>query len=35
MQGWVMIAEDGCKTDPDLKAWLDQAKGFVKTLPPK
>ena len=32
MKGWVMVASDGCKSDRDLKAWLDQAKGFVKTL---
>jgi TfoX/Sxy family transcriptional regulator of competence genes len=35
MKGWVMVASDGYKSDPDLKAWLEQAKGFVKTLPKK
>jgi len=35
MQGWVMVASDGCKKDQDLKDWLDQAKGFAKTLPKK
>jgi TfoX/Sxy family transcriptional regulator of competence genes len=35
MQGWVMIATDGYKSDPDLKAWLEQAKRFAKTLPLK
>lgn len=35
MKGWVMIANDGYKTDADLKAWLDQAKAFAKSLPAK
>jgi TfoX/Sxy family transcriptional regulator of competence genes len=35
MKGWVMVADDGCKSDPELKAWLDQAKEFVRTLPKK
>jgi TfoX/Sxy family transcriptional regulator of competence genes len=35
MKGWIMVTEDGCKTDKDLKTWLDQAKNFVKTLPTK
>ncbi|CAB1057559.1 hypothetical protein D1BOALGB6SA_2312 [Olavius sp. associated proteobacterium Delta 1] len=35
MKGWVMIAGDGYKSDPDLKAWLDQARNFANSLPPK
>jgi hypothetical protein len=35
MKGWIMVAGDRCKSDRDLKVWLDQAKGFVKTLPKK
>ena len=35
MKGWVMIAVKGCQSDPDLKAWLEQAKLFVNTLPKK
>ncbi|MCP4625861.1 MAG: TfoX/Sxy family protein [bacterium] len=35
MKGWVMVACDGCKSDQALKAWLDQAKAFVGTLPKK
>lgn len=35
MKGWVMIARDGYKSDPDLKAWLNQAKTFAKSLPAK
>jgi len=35
MKGWVMVAQDGFKTDDVLKDWLNQAKGFAKSLPPK
>ena len=35
MKGWVMVANDGFKSDRDLKKWLDQAVDFVKTLPAK
>jgi len=35
MKGWIMVAGDGCKTDKDLKTWLEQAKNFVKPLPAK
>jgi len=35
MKGWVMIANDGYQDDPDLKAWLEQAKSFAETLPQK
>jgi TfoX/Sxy family transcriptional regulator of competence genes len=35
MKGWVMVEEHGFETEDRLKAWLDKAKGFVKTLPPK
>ena len=35
MKGWVMVEGDGCRTDRDLKAWLEKAKGVVKTLPGK
>jgi hypothetical protein len=33
MKGWVMITGEGVASDPDLKAWLEQAKLFVKNLP--
>jgi hypothetical protein len=29
------VEEHGFETEDRLKAWLDKAKGFVKTLPPK
>lgn len=35
MKGWVMVAQDGFHTDNILEQWLDQARAFAKTLPPK
>ena len=35
MKGWVMVDGGGFKTDAKLKFWLNKARGFVKTLPPK
>jgi TfoX/Sxy family transcriptional regulator of competence genes len=35
MKGWVMVEEDGFQEDDQLKAWLDKAKAFAKTLPSK
>jgi len=35
MKGWVMVGQEGFKTDYDLASWLNQAKEFVNTLPPK
>lgn len=35
MKGWVMVGIDGFKTDDQLKSWLNKAKAFAKTLPPK
>jgi TfoX/Sxy family transcriptional regulator of competence genes len=35
MKGWVMIEAQAVRDDGDLKEWLLEAKGFVKTLPPK
>jgi len=35
MRGWIMVAEKGYKNDKDLRAWLDKAKTFAKTLPAK
>jgi len=35
MKGWVMIARDGYDNDPELKAWLNQAKTFARSLPAK
>ena len=35
MKGWVMLGGSGFKTDDSLKSWLNKAKTFGKTLPPK
>lgn len=35
MTGWVMIDAEGIATPADLRAWIDLAVRFVKTLPPK
>ena len=35
MKGWVMVEDRGFETDDKLKAWLDRARDFVQTLPPK
>lgn len=35
MKGWVMVAVDGFKTDGELTDWLNQARQFADSLPPK
>ena len=35
MKGWVMIEQEGFRSDNELKSWLNQAKKFVDTLPKK
>jgi TfoX/Sxy family transcriptional regulator of competence genes len=35
MKGWVMVESKGFKMDSELKAWLNKAKEFAKTLPSK
>ncbi len=35
MKGWVMVGGRGISTDDQLRSWLNKAKDFVKTLPPK
>lgn len=35
MKGWVMVNSEGFSTDQALKQWLEQAKTFVVSLPPK
>jgi hypothetical protein len=35
IKGWVMVASDGFNSDDELKDWLNKAKDFVNTLPPK
>ena len=35
MRGWVMVDAVGLDEDADLKAWIDRAWTYVKTLPAK
>ena len=35
MKGWVMVEENGFREDRQLRAWLQSAKTFAATLPPK
>ena len=35
MKGWVMIEPAGMRTAAQLKKWLEQARTFANTLPPK
>jgi TfoX/Sxy family transcriptional regulator of competence genes len=35
MKGWVMVAIQGFKTEAKLRNWLDQARDFAESLPPK
>ena len=35
MKGWVMIEPAGVRSSARLQKWLEQARSFVETLPPK
>jgi len=35
MRGWALVEPDGITADDDLKAWLDRAVSFARTLPAK
>ena len=35
MSGWVMVGPEGCQTDASLNAWIEEALGYVRTLPRK
>jgi hypothetical protein len=35
MTGWVMVEPEGCGRDEDLRAWVERALQFVRTLPAK
>lgn len=35
MKGWALVEPDGIQTDNDLKAWLERAVTFARTLPAK
>ncbi len=35
MDGWILVAPEALATMRELRAWVTQSVGFVKTLPPK
>ena len=35
MKGWVIVEREGFESNGDLKKWLNKAKEFTNTLPPK
>ena len=35
MKGWIIVAPSGVETERDVKAWVQRAIEFVKTLVPK
>ena len=35
MKGWVMLEPKGIETDDALTLWLNKARAFAQTLPPK
>jgi TfoX/Sxy family transcriptional regulator of competence genes len=35
MKGWVMVGQDGFRSDEDLERWLAEAREFAGQLPPK
>ena len=35
MKGWVLVDADQVAEEPELKAWVDRSRKFVKTLPAK
>jgi predicted DNA-binding protein (MmcQ/YjbR family) len=35
MNGWVLVEAEAVAEDPELKAWIDRSRAFVKTLPAK
>jgi predicted DNA-binding protein (MmcQ/YjbR family) len=35
MKGWVLVEAEEVAEDPQLKAWVERSRKYVKTLPPK
>lgn len=35
MTGWVVVEPEGCATEADLKAWVEQALVFARSIPAK
>jgi hypothetical protein len=34
-KGWALVEAEAVAEDPELKAWIDRSRAFVKTLPAK
>lgn len=35
MRGWVLVEPEGTDSDHQLRQWVERARAFVATLPPK
>ena len=35
MAGWVMVEPEGCASEAELIAWVEQGLAFARSLPPK
>jgi len=35
MKGWVLVEAEAVAEDPELKAWIERSRAFVRTLPAK
>ncbi|GAB2183668.1 TfoX/Sxy family protein [Roseibium sp. LAB1] len=35
MSGFIRVEPEGIESDDDLKSWIDMARSYVGTLPPK
>jgi TfoX/Sxy family transcriptional regulator of competence genes len=35
LRGWLLVADDGLRAEPDLARWVGVGVGYVRTLPPK
>jgi TfoX/Sxy family transcriptional regulator of competence genes len=35
MRGWILVAGDGVRSEPDLDDWVARGVGFARGLPPK
>jgi 1,6-anhydro-N-acetylmuramate kinase len=35
MQGWVLVEAEAVAEEPELKAWIERSRKFVRTLPAK
>lgn len=35
MKGWLLVEAEGCKTEKQLRAWVEEGTAFALTLPSK